>query len=95
MQFAELHAKISTELSTMGEEYSKQLVNINSPRIGSKIRVSEEFTEKFSHDIYKWLTHNQMSNIYIAESMSVATNSSPSRFDSFFKSVGNFIRQFL
>lgn len=44
----------------MGDEYSSGLIDINSPKIGKKLKMTQAFLKKFAHAIHDWLSANQM-----------------------------------
>ncbi|XP_037811881.1 uncharacterized protein LOC119603780 [Lucilia sericata] len=94
-QFYDLHHKIMRELKSMGEEYSSNLIKIDSPKIGKKVKMSESFLEKFGNDIHNWLLENQMPPpTYAASMMDVQThNGGAQRFGNIFRLAGNLYRQ--
>lgn len=83
------------ELKSIGDEYTINLIKIDSPKIGKKVKMSESFLEKFGNDIHNWLLENQMPpTTYAASMVDVQQrNGGAQRFGQIFRLAGNLYRQ--
>ncbi|KAH8342030.1 hypothetical protein KR059_009357 [Drosophila kikkawai] len=80
-QFERLRQAIASHMDLESPSTSKQLIESNSPLVGKKGKIAENFLDKFQQQIYSWLIsevppETAKSDAILAASLSVANGSS-------------------